>query len=137
MSADKSIKRKYFALGDLFVALVVVLSLLLGLFSLFFEKTATDLVAVVTVKGEVYCEIPLSQITEPYELSVTGDKVVVLYMSSEYVRVLSSDCSDKLCVNTGRLTRAGQSSVCLPARVSVKLISEDVNSKETVDAIAG
>ena len=35
---------------------------------------------------------------------------------------LLEDCRDKICVNTGKISRAGQSIVCLPARVSVAVV---------------
>lgn len=40
-------------------------------------------------------------------------------------------CDDQVCVRTGTLTRAGQSAVCLPHRVVLKLQAED----NEVDAV--
>ena len=37
------------------------------------------------------------------------------------VRVEESDCPTQDCVHTGTITRAGQSIVCLPARVIIRL----------------
>ena len=36
--------------------------------------------------------------------------------------VTSSDCPTQDCVHTGRISRAGQSIVCLPAQVAVQLV---------------
>lgn len=35
------------------------------------------------------------------------------------VRMCSADCPDQTCVRTGRITRSGQSIVCLPRRIVV------------------
>ncbi|MBQ8000063.1 MAG: NusG domain II-containing protein [Ruminococcus sp.] len=130
-------KRKYFALGDLPVVLLVLSAFVLGLIMLFSGRGDDNLVAVVSVRGEVYSEISLAQVAEPYDLTVEGDESVVLHISSDGVEFVSSDCPDKLCVNTGLLTRSGQSAVCLPARVSVKLVSETGAPSDAPDAVAG
>lgn len=43
-------------------------------------------------------------------------------------------CNDQVCVRTGTLTRAGQSAVCLPHRVVLKLQAAD-NMDNQVDAV--
>lgn len=48
------------------------------------------------------------------------------------VFVAKSDCPDRVCVNTGRISRAGEAIICVPNRVSIKIIGEG-----KVDAIAG
>lgn len=134
-SAENS-KRKYFAPADLLVAAVAVLAFLCGLLALF-GGSKDNLVAVVAVKGEVCYEISLSEVAEPYELTLEGEERAVLLVSSEGVRFASSDCPDKLCMNTGLLNRSGESAVCLPARVSVKLVSENGKGADAPDAVAG
>lgn len=130
-------KRKYFALGDLLVVCVVLLAFACGLFALFSDRSEDNLTAVVSVRGEAYSEISLAQVAEPYDLAVEGDEAVIIHISSEGVCFVSSDCPDKLCVNTGLLTRSGESAVCLPARVSVKLISAEGEQTNAPDAVAG
>ncbi len=133
-------KRKYFALPDLFLAGIVICAVLLGIFGMFGKSTGEDLVAVVNVGGKVYREIPLTQVQKPYTLSVEGceSEQVELYITSESVEFSHSPCPDKLCVNTGKLTKSGESAVCLPQRVSVKLV--EVDGKQSVnqpDAVVG
>lgn len=128
-------KRKYFAPADVFAVAVILLAAALGFMGAFAFSGADNLVAVVSVNGQVYSEIDLSEVAEPYEMTVAGEGEAVLHISSEGVRFVISDCPDKLCVNTGLLTRSGQSAVCLPARVSVKLVSGDSSGQP--DAIVG
>lgn len=49
------------------------------------------------------------------------------------VRIREADCHDQVCVRTGWLTRAGQSAVCLPNRLVVKLTGQKASGD--VDAI--
>jgi len=53
-------------------------------------------------------------------LEVKGVTVVI---ENGCVYVSDSDCDDKICVNTGRISRSGQSVVCLPKKVSVRIVN--------------
>ena len=130
-------KRKYFALWDLIVLSAVVLFVVLGIVRMLLPKETQGLVAVVKVKGEVVSRIELENVAEPYEVTLEGEGGVVLCVSPTGVWFKDSDCPDKLCVNTGKLTYAGQSAVCLPARVSVSLEAGDEGEKPLPDAVAG
>ena len=132
-------KRKYFALPDLLllaVVLFVAFASILHLFSL--GASQGDLKAIIRVSGEVYEEISLSEVKEPYSITVKGDGAeAVLYITSESVEFTNSECFDHLCVNTGALTKSGDSAVCLPLRISAELVAEDVQDENTPDAIVG
>lgn len=130
-------KKKFFTKCDFLVLGVLLVCLAISIFLMATQGIEGELVAVVRVKGRVCHEIPLSQVAEPYELHIEGEENVVVLVSPEGVRFVSSDCSDKLCVNTGELIRSGQSAVCLPARVSVKLVSYMEGFDEGPDAVAG
>ena len=133
-------KRKYFALADLIVVSIVIIIAFFGFFRLFAKSTGRELVAVIRVGGNVYEEIPLSAVEKEYDLVVEGYDLekLTLHITSSSVEFVDSSCPDKLCVNTGKLTDAGDSAVCLPHRVSVKLVeSEGAQSMETPDAIVG
>lgn len=134
---NENSKRKYFALGDIFIATVVLLCFVLSLVFLFDSRNQQDVTAVISVEGEVYHQVKLSDVEEPYEVRVNGEVPVIISLSPQGVCFSHSDCPDKLCVNTGVLTHSGQSAVCLPARVSVKLVSESMNDMDAPDSIAG
>ncbi len=137
MTGCNNSKRKYFTPWDLLLLAVVLFAFVLGIILLVCGPSEGELTAVVSVRGEVYCEIPLASVSEPYELTIEGDETAVLSVSSEGVAFKSSDCPDKLCVNTGLLTQSGESAVCLPARVSVKLVSDSNTDTNAPDAIVG
>ncbi len=78
-------------------------------------------VAVIEKNGAEVQRIDLGRITEPEEINLGGAYRVVLLAEPGQISFLSSDCPDQTCVRSGRLTKAGQAAVCLPARVSVRL----------------
>jgi hypothetical protein len=45
-----------------------------------------------------------------------------------------SDCPDKICVNTGFIGNTGQSAVCLPNRLTLRIVGDSDNG---VDAYVG
>lgn len=66
--------------------------------------------------------LPLSE-NETLDISSCGINLTV-EIKDGGVRVLRASCPDKCCVETGRISRAGQSIVCLPAHVTVTLEGE-------------
>ena len=105
---------------DALVVLAVVL-LALGLAARPFlaARTANALTVVVSIDGETVERMPL----ERYEGGSYENRGYTVRVAAEggTVRVAESDCPNQDCVHTGAISRAGQSIVCLPARVAVTL----------------
>ena len=74
-------------------------------------------------------------LTEGLHETVTIDGSVrnTIEIDGRSVRFSESTCPDQVCVRTGTLTRAGQTAVCLPNRVIVRLRG----GEPEVDAVAG
>lgn len=108
---------------DFLLALAVLAAALLCYVLLLPKGTAAT--AVVEQEGQELYRIPLTSVSAPYELSVGGDYPAVILVEPDGVRVQSASCPDQLCVRTGKLTRASQTAVCLPARLTVTLQGND------------
>ena len=59
---------------------------------------------------------------EELTVPVEGTYHLTVTLNKTGVRVSESDCPGQDCVHTGVITRAGQSIVCLPARIVVELV---------------
>jgi hypothetical protein len=46
--------------------------------------------------------------------------------------VTETDCHDKICLKTGAVSKNGQSIVCLPKKITVKIIGEDSEADVTI-----
>ena len=77
----------------------------------------------------------MSRVTETEEIHLGGDIPVTIQVGPGEISIAESACPDQICVNTGVLTRPGQSAVCLPSRVAVRMIGEDTNGG--LDATTG
>jgi len=82
---------------------------------------------VVTVDGEEVERCPLAEFPDGdsiYSHSGYTLKVGMSYPidpNKPCIRVVESDCPTQDCVHTGEIYRAGQSIVCLPARIIIAL----------------
>lgn len=90
--------------------------------------------AVVERDGQAVMTRDLSRLAEPESVRITGENGIVLTVefSSKGVCITEAGCPDKTCQRTGLLTRAGESAVCLPGRVVLRL--EGPDSAASMDA---
>lgn len=124
--------RKLFSVFDIIIILVAVIASALALFSQF-NSNSQQLLCVVRVEGEVVHTVELSSVVDEHTYQVQGELPVTVVIDSDGAYVESAQCPDKLCEHTGRIEKAGQSIVCLPAKVSVTLES----SVDSYDAVVG
>ena len=80
-------------------------------------------VAVVERNGSIILRQELSALDSPIEREIQGENgiTLIVVLSPDGAAVRSSECPDKICVNTGTLHKAGESAVCLPAKVVLRL----------------
>lgn len=91
-------------------------------------------VAVIEQDGKEVRRVELDSIPQPETLVLEGEISVTVLLEPGQVSIIHSDCPDQICVNTGVLTQPGQSAVCLPARVSVRIVGK---SESGVDGMTG
>lgn len=83
--------------------------------------------------------VDLSELKEPLRFTVTdqdGHENVVLAEPGR-IRVESANCPDRICVNTGWLSRGVTPIVCMPARLVIRLEYESAVRDSGIDAVAG
>lgn len=122
-------KRNFFTKKDLIIILaVLVLSALLFLLFSLYTKGQSEYVQII-YEGEVIDTLPLD--TDMEYSPVTNENIVIEIRDSR-ARFKTSDCPDKVCVNTGWLSSPGQTAVCLPNKISI-VIQTSVADKDAVD----
>ena len=102
------------------VLIVVICVSAVALF-LFFRPEGAATSATISVNGQIVRQIPL-----PSNETVTLDNGVVIRFDGMRAGIESSDCPDHTCVQNGWLTKAGQSSICLPNRTVLKMDGGDL-----------
>ena len=88
--------------------------------------------AIITVEGKEYRKIDLKN-AKPEELTITTSYGYnTIEIGKNRIRIKESSCPDKLCIKQGWISKPNEISVCLPNRVSIKVIAK----KDLVDDIA-
>lgn len=110
--------------GLLAVSILLLLSMAAILLS---RLLPNGTVAVVERNGTAVLRQELSKLDGPVEREIQGENGITLIvtLSPDGAAVRSSECPDKICVHTGTLYRAGESAICLPARVVLRLEGDD------------
>lgn len=84
------------------------------------------------VDGELYITLDLDEDTE---MKIQGvlDSSNYLVIKDGYAKVVDASCPDKLCIDQKKIKYTGETIVCLPNKVVVQVVGEEVSS---IDAIA-
>ena len=87
--------------------------------------------AVVKVDGEIIRSLELNKNTSVIVHGYQGGSNTIVVDNGQ-VYMTDADCPDKLCERTGRISRTGESIVCLPHRVVVEIQG---NTAERIDSV--
>lgn len=130
--------------GD-YVLIVLILVICAGLWaSLVFRFSAKGQEAEISYDGKVILRVDLTskkntfiasdinnmQVTFKDGEVIDNGRVIVfesndihfkLFFNNNMVKFTQSDCPDKVCVNTGMISKTGQVAACIPAKILVKI----------------
>lgn len=125
---------------DILVVLAVVLLAVTSALAVWGRSDPADqLTAVVLIDGEEADRIDLQKESGTRSYCAHGYTLTVDFRpdGAPGVRVETSDCPTQDCVHTGTITRAGQSIVCLPARMIIQLEGTVIPDSDAPDVIIG
>ena len=110
-------------------ALIILAILVPAMIFLMIKSSDKGDFAEISYNGKVIETVSLS---EDSEFEING---VLIKINDNSVSVVSSPCNDRICVKTGEIKNNGETIICLPQKISVRIISSD--KKETADIIVG
>ncbi len=119
--------KRLFTKRDFVIILVVLIVAVVGFFII--NSAEKGKTVVIKSDGKVVETVSLTE--DGYKTEVNG---VVIYIEDGKAFVKESSCKDKVCVNSGELSKSGQSAVCAPNGVSVEISGKNENLP---DAITG
>ena len=91
-------------------------------------RPRTQLTAVITVNGVVTETVALSALDGPRTIKPATDPPLEILAEPGAIAVVRAACRDQRCVACGRLTRPGDTAVCLPAKTVVTVRGGDVDA---------
>jgi len=108
------------------VSFVIVAIICAILIQVFVKKDGN--IAIVNIDGKVYKELSLSVNTELEIDAASGvDGYNILVIENGHAYMKNADCADKICVHQGKISKVGETIVCLPHKVVIEIKGE--NSK--------
>ncbi len=109
--------------------LIVGVAVIAALCLLYFQRAGDGhRIARVTVNSELVEEIDLDTQIEKTVIRPETDYDVVIIAENGEIYFESSSCRDKICVKTGRLSKKGDTAVCLPAKTVVSISGGEVDA---------
>lgn len=108
---------KRFKLWDIFI-IVFVLAISISVFLLYASADKGESVEI-TVDGELHSMYPLYE-NKVIDVITEKGNIKVCIKDNE-VYILDADCNDKICIKDRPVSRKGQTIVCLPLKVIVKI----------------
>ena len=104
------------------VVIVIMLSGLAGMRLLMVN--GRDRLAIVEMDGIVLNTVYLEQDMEAREIRVDAGegRYNTVLIGYDFVEVLESNCPDQVCVGWGRIRYSGQTIVCLPFKIVIRVV---------------
>ncbi|MBQ9850457.1 MAG: NusG domain II-containing protein [Clostridia bacterium] len=118
-------KNKLIRKGD--IAVILAILSVAAVLWFFQSRQADKLEAVISVNGETVETIDLASVKEKITFELDTEPKVVIAAENGAIYFESADCDDKLCVNCGKLSRKGDTAVCLPAKTVVTVSGSDID----------
>ena len=86
---------------------------------------------VITVDGTVYKTLQLEKDTE-LEIHGINGGMNQLIIKDGQAYMIDADCPDKICVHQGKISKTGETIVCLPHKVVIEIKGNDKQLDEIV-----
>lgn len=115
----------------LLMAIIIVLAALVfaGYFFLYRQNGSY---VVVTVDGKEYVKLSLN---EEKTIDIKSENGInKLQIKGGFADMIDADCPDGLCVDQRKISKKGETIICLPHKIVVEVISED---EGVLDGVAG
>lgn len=113
--------------GDFILIFLILLIVIVFFIARAFEKDSLEKYVEIRTDGNLVKKIKLTK-----DLNLIFDVKSIegslkLKISSGKVYVEDSTCRDKICEKTGKISKEGESIICLPNRISISIVG--VNSE--------
>jgi len=123
---------KLFAKGDILLIAIILITAL-GITLHLFSSKDNPTVAELYINNKLVKTMPLTQ--EGYYKFKYDNVSFSIEAKEGRVRISESNCPRKVCVHQGWISHSGESIICVPNKVVVKIKGEEKMEKGKVDAI--
>ena len=109
----------------IFSALLIICA---AVFLLLKEEVSVEGDYPVELDGEIYEKIDLGAVAVAYDMEIqTEFGYNKLHIEHDGISVTEADCRDHICMDGGKVSRAGVPIVCLPHRLTIEIEGGDID----------
>lgn len=137
MGFEYVVKMKFFKRSDLIVIVVILALGILGLLGYRYIVSDKPAKAEIYYYGDLVEVVELKQGVDRTMSLKEAPGVVIKQEGDGCIFFESSDCPDKICVLTGKLSMIGESAACLPNGVLIKIVPQGERGSDQADIIVG
>ncbi|MEG0250200.1 MAG: NusG domain II-containing protein [Peptostreptococcus sp.] len=113
---------------DVILIGVILLAILVSIFANKVINSGDSDRIEIYVKNKLYKEYPIDA-DEKITIE-NGNEKNVIYIHDKGVEMLEANCPDEVCIKAGFINKAGQSIVCLPHKINIKIVTDDKTKKD-------
>lgn len=114
-----------------FIIIIFILIALISLCLIIFRNNSSGMV-IITVNGERYKELSLSDDLEFEIKDSSGNTTNILVIKDGKADMIDATCPDKLCVHQKAISYDMESIICLPNKVVVTVSSDIENDYDVI-----
>lgn len=115
------------------VALIIISLIPEGVMFITNSNKHSSLYVEVYSEGKLYKKLPLNKDSGKTTFTIDnelGDNVIEI--NNEQVKIIDADCPDKICVKAHAISKPGESLICLPHKLVVRIIGEGKQETDEV-----
>lgn len=137
MILNTNVKKAHiFKKWDIIIIIVLIILSFIPevVFGMVMGKGYNETYAEITLDGKLYKKIPLSEHRGEDKININskyGYNVIDIRDNS--IGVIDADCQDKICIESGFISKPGESVVCLPHKLMIEIKSN--NNENNIDVI--
>jgi hypothetical protein len=119
--------------GDIFILGLLIVAIISWFVMDNFLSGSGNKQVVIQVNGEHYQTLTLEN-DQRFKITYPENKYIEIAIKNKNVWVVDEtvDCPRKICVKTGKISKAGQSIVCLPNKAVIYIKEEQVSNVDEV-----
>ena len=116
-----------------FILIAVVVALAGVLLIFLYGYSSSGAYVQIEVDGEIVEILPLNA-DNTYEIKTDNDGENTLVIKDGFAKMTAANCPDGICTNHMKISRNGESIICLPHKVIVTVVNE--NKTDEIDLAA-
>ena len=104
---------------------ILIFSFSICIFSNLYSSKSTEKFAIIEQNGTQIHKINLSDVKNPYDIEINDEFHVIIRVEPNKIYFKESTCPDKLCKKMGKISSPGQTAICLPAKISIRIVGQE------------